>query len=53
MNIKMKEKDIKNTKKKIELKNLLVSKNRQAFKPKNINIQTITVRANDSARDIK
>ena len=43
MNIKMKEKDIKNTKKKIELKNLLVSKNRQAFKPKNINIQTITV----------
>ena len=43
MNIKMKEKDIKNTKKKIELKNLLVSKNRQAFKPNNINIQTITI----------
>ena len=43
MNIKMKEKDIKNSKKKIELTNLLVSKNRQAFKPKNINIQTITV----------
>ena len=39
----MKEKDIKNSKKKIELTNLLVSKNRQTFKPKNINIQTITV----------
>jgi hypothetical protein len=43
MNIKMKEKDIKNSKKKIELTNLLVSKNRLAFKSKNINIQTITV----------
>ena len=39
----MKEKDIKNSKKKIELTNLLVSKNRLAFKSKNINIQTITV----------
>ena len=39
----MKEKDCKNLNNKIELKNLLVSKNGQSFKPKNINIQTINI----------
>ena len=39
----MKAKDSKNLKKKIGLKNLLVQKNTQTFKPKNINIQTINI----------
>ena len=43
MNIKMKSKDSKNLKNKIGLKNLLVQKNSQSFKPKNINIQTINI----------
>ena len=43
MNIKMRSKDNKNLKTKIGLKNLLVQKNIQAFKPKNINIQTISI----------
>ena len=43
MNIKMRAKDSKNLKKKIGLKNLFVQKNKQTFKPKNINIQTISI----------
>ena len=43
MNIKMKEKDSKNYKNKITLKNFLMSKNGQSFKTKNINIQTINI----------
>ena len=39
----MKAKDSKNLKTKIGLKNLLVQKNTQSFKPKNINIQTICI----------
>ena len=46
MNIKMKAKENKNLKTKIGLKNLLVSKNQPAFKPKTINIQTINIEKN-------
>ena len=42
----MKEKENKNLKKKIGLKNLLVSKNQPSFKPKTINIQTINIQKN-------
>ena len=43
MNIKMKVKNNKNLKNKIELENILVSKNPHSFKPENINIQTINI----------
>ena len=46
MNIKMKVKKNKNSKTKIGLKNLLVSKNQTTFKPKCINIQTINIQKN-------
>ncbi len=46
MNIKMKVKKNKNSKTKIGLKNLLVSKNQTPFKPKCINIQTINIQKN-------
>ena len=46
MNIKMKAKENKNLKTKIGLKNLLVSKNQPTFKPKTINIQTISIEKN-------
>ena len=42
----MKEKHIKNLKNKIGLKNLLVSKNQDIFRPKNINIKTINIEKN-------
>ena len=42
----MKEKYLKNLKNKIGLKNLLVSKNQQVFRPKNINIKTINIEKN-------
>jgi hypothetical protein len=46
MNIKMKVEKNKNIKNKIGLKNFFISKNKQPFKPKNINIQTINVLKN-------
>ena len=49
MNIKMKEKDSKNYKNKITLKNFLMSKNGQSFKTKNINIQTINIDKNQKS----
>ena len=42
----MKEKYVKNLKNKIGLKNLLVSKNQDIFRPKNINIKTINIEKN-------
>ena len=39
----MKEKDFKNLKNKIGLKNFLVSKNKPTFKSKNINIKTFNI----------
>ena len=49
MNIKMKEKESKNYKNKITLKNFLMSKNGQSFKTKNINIQTINIDKNQKS----
>ena len=43
MNIKMRVKDKKNLKNKIDLENILVSKNPHSIKPENINIQTINI----------
>jgi hypothetical protein len=46
MNIKMKEKEKNNLKNKIDLKDLLVMKNKASFKSKNINIQTFIIDRN-------
>ena len=46
MKIKMKSKENKNLNNKMGLKNLLVSKSKASFKPKNINIQTINIQKN-------
>ena len=46
MNIKMKEKEKNNLKNTIDLKDLLVMKNKASFKSKNINIQTFTIDRN-------
>ena len=46
MNIKMKEKEKNNLKNKIDLKDLLVMKNKASFKSKNINIQTFMIDRN-------